>query len=117
MDHWYPKDPKKRAKVDIYLDWHQTFVRQGIAAYIFKKEFNKALKGKEASPEELKFLHSYVVRTLTLIERMLSSDKFLCGPQVSIADLNAVCEIAQFEFTDFDLSKWPKVIEWKERLF
>ena len=29
-DHWYPKDIVKRSKVDQYLDWHHTFIRQGL---------------------------------------------------------------------------------------
>ena len=27
-DHWFPKDPILRAKVDQYLDWHHSFLRQ-----------------------------------------------------------------------------------------
>ncbi len=26
-DHWYPKDPIKRAKVNEYLDWHHSALR------------------------------------------------------------------------------------------
>ena len=36
-DHWYPSDPKKRAKVDEYLDWHHLNLRRGAAGTIFEK--------------------------------------------------------------------------------
>ena len=29
-NHWYPSDIVKRSKVDQYLDWHHTFLRQGV---------------------------------------------------------------------------------------
>ena len=36
-DHWYPRDLKKRAKIDEYLDWHHTHLRVGAAHTIFQK--------------------------------------------------------------------------------
>ena len=30
-DHWYPKDARKRAIVDMYLDQHHSFLRVGIS--------------------------------------------------------------------------------------
>lgn len=37
-DHWYPRtDPRKRAKVDEYLDWHHTNLRLGAGGYLFRK--------------------------------------------------------------------------------
>ena len=37
-DHWYPKDAKKRALVDQYLDWHHTNLRAG-SYQQFRKRF------------------------------------------------------------------------------
>lgn len=34
LDHWYPKDPAKRAKVDEYLDWHHSNLRQGAEGFM-----------------------------------------------------------------------------------
>lgn len=36
-DHWYPKDARKRAKVDEYLDWHHNGLRLGAGGYLFRK--------------------------------------------------------------------------------
>lgn len=38
-DHWYPKDIVKRSKVDQYLDWHHSFLRQGVGFQIYKRLF------------------------------------------------------------------------------
>jgi len=37
QDHWYPKDFRKRAKVDEYLDWHHNGLRLGAGGYLFRK--------------------------------------------------------------------------------
>ena len=36
-DHWYPKDLKKRAKIDEYLDWHHSNTRVGATGFLFQK--------------------------------------------------------------------------------
>ena len=36
-DHWYPKDVRKRAKIDEYLSWHTDNLRNGAASYVFHK--------------------------------------------------------------------------------
>ncbi len=46
-DHWYPKDPRKRAKVDEYLDWHHNGLRLGAGGYFFRK-YVSPLTGKPA---------------------------------------------------------------------
>ena len=35
-DHWYPKDLKKRAIVDRYLDWHHSNLRQGATFWVHR---------------------------------------------------------------------------------
>ena len=49
-DHWYPKDHKKRAIVNMYLDQHHSWLRQGIngmmKATLFQKMFGKEIDMK-----------------------------------------------------------------------
>ena len=35
-DHWYSHDLRRRAKVDIYLDEHHNYLRQGCGYFVFK---------------------------------------------------------------------------------
>ena len=51
-DHWYPKDPRKRAKVDEYLDWHHNGLRLGAGGYLFRK-YISPFTGKEAPKEAI----------------------------------------------------------------
>ena len=44
-DHWYPAEPKLRARVDQYLDWHHNFLRVGAARSVFLKLFQPMLTG------------------------------------------------------------------------
>lgn len=54
-DHWYPQDLKKRAQIDIYLDWHHSFLRQAIGYQIYKRFFAPMVHGIQSTEDELKF--------------------------------------------------------------
>ncbi|KAI2664976.1 Glutathione S-transferase theta-1 [Labeo rohita] len=80
-DHWYPKLPEKRARVDEYAAWHHViFPMMGQLKNDAK--FEKALRDLDG--------------TLDMLENMfLKRQAFLCGDDISLADLLAVCEIMQ----------------------
>ena len=46
------------------------------------------------------------------MESQLKKNKYLCGDQMSIADLAQAHELDMIKFMDFDLSKWPHVKAW-----
>ena len=52
-DHWYPKDLRKRAKVNQYLDEHHNYIRMGVGVHIFKRFFAPMINGKSYSDREL----------------------------------------------------------------
>ena len=115
-DHWYPKDLRKRAKVDEYLDMHHTYLRQGSGAYIFKKLFAPVVINKTYKEEELDFHKIMLGRSLKNLENRLSENPYLCGAEISIADLSAAHELDQTRFLELDLAKWPKTKEWLHKI-
>ena len=52
-DHWYPKDPEKRAKVNEYLDSHHSNLRRG-GELIFLKLFMPFILGPEKAKKLVK---------------------------------------------------------------
>ena len=48
----------------------------------------------------------------TLEHHALVSSKFLCGDQMTIADLYAGTMLTQLEWVEFDFKLWPNVINW-----
>ena len=47
-----------------------------------------------------------------MMEKWLTKSQYLCGEQMTIADLSAAHELDQARFIALDLSKWPKVKQW-----
>ncbi len=51
-----------------------------------------------------------------MIERWLGENPFLCGDEMTLADLTAACEMMQTKFIGLDLSKWPKIQAWLKKM-
>ena len=74
-DHWYPTDLRKRGKVDMYLDQHHSFLRQGVGVYAFKKYLAPSITGhsdQTYADDELDFHKAILERSLAMLESALS---------------------------------------------
>jgi len=115
--NWYPQnDVKQRARIDVYLDWHHLNTRR-CTWFIVATRFPDApyIKEQNMTAEGEK---KHVMQTLKKIEDIFLQDKkFLCGEEMSIADLSACCEIIQLHMVKFDFSPYPKIAKWLERCF
>ena len=116
-DHWYPSDIKKRSKVDAYLDWHHSFLRNGAAPSVFKTVFAPMFK-LTFSKEEIEAHRKVLDRSLKAMDRVfLANSPYLCGQDVTIADLSSFCEIMQLGYINEDISKYKNLTAWYERIY
>ena len=65
---------------------------------------------------ELEFHEIMLARSLRVMENKLAKTKYLCGNEISIADLSAAHELDMIKFLDVDLSKWPHVKAWHHHM-
>ncbi len=113
-DHLYPKDPKRRALIDLYLDWHHANTRK--AAYYFQVYF-KHLFPPGFVTWSFEDIDNVVNQAFKMIETVFLKDgKYINGEDdITIADISAACEIMQLKATKFDFSKFPKLEAWLKR--
>ncbi|XDV21416.1 hypothetical protein PO909_026516 [Leuciscus waleckii] len=115
-DHWYPKPPEKRARVDEYTAWHHENTHMHISS-VFLHEFLLPRMGLP-NPEMLEKALSDLDGTLDKLENMfLKRQAFLCSDDISLADLLAVCELMQPLCGGRDILKnRPKLLSWRSRV-
>lgn len=95
-DHWYPKDPKKRALVDLYVDFHlQNIWNMGRYTYVnlgyAKDTLEEATKIADSAFQQLESI-------------FLSKTKFITSDEeISIADLALVWHLASLVSFGFQL--------------
>uniref|UniRef100_A0A8C2D490 Glutathione S-transferase theta 2 n=1 Tax=Cyprinus carpio TaxID=7962 RepID=A0A8C2D490_CYPCA len=103
-DHWYPKLPEKRARVDEYTAWNHTNTHintssifdLGFFFFFIPVQVLLPCMGQPTNPENFEKVLADLDGTLDKLENMfLKNQPFLCGDDISLADLLAVCELMQ----------------------
>ena len=74
------------------------------------------MTGRVFEDKELDFHRIMLKRSLRMIEATLRKTPFLCGNEMSIADLSAACELDQVHFIDLKLDKWPNTKLWLHKM-
>ena len=90
-DHWYPSDLRKRALVEKYLDSHHSGLRICVVGVVFNKFFG----GSKNSDEDIQGFLDMEHKVFAQLEKMLENQDYLCGNEISIADLAAAMELEQ----------------------
>uniref|UniRef100_A0A674B7M2 glutathione transferase n=1 Tax=Salmo trutta TaxID=8032 RepID=A0A674B7M2_SALTR len=112
----YPRHLERRARVDEYTAWQHTNTRPH-AAKVFIMEVRLA-HGTHCmlyDPLKVERALADLGDTLEKLENMfLKRQPFLCGDDISLADLLAVCELMQLRSGVRDILKdRPKLLSWK----
>ncbi|XP_068167515.1 glutathione S-transferase theta-2 [Antennarius striatus] len=117
-EHWYPRQPERRARVDEYTAWHHTNTRPHAAKVFILEVLLPAMSGSPVDEGRLNRALSQLDETLDKLETMfLRRQPFLCGDEITVADLLAICELMQPLVAGRDvLQQRPKLQHWKSRV-
>ncbi len=112
----YPKDLKKRAKVNEMMDWFNTnFYREYGYGFIYPQVFPSHRRqseevqkvtiawGKERAKNWLRILNDHWIGP---------KNAYLCGDEITIADYLGVCFLTLGEIIRCDFSHYPNVARW-----
>ncbi|XP_026177517.1 glutathione S-transferase theta-2 [Mastacembelus armatus] len=116
--HWYPRQPERRARVDEYTAWHHSNTRPHAAKVFMLEVLLPARSGSQVDEERLIRALSQLDDTLDKLETMfLRRQPFLCGDDVTVADLLAVCELMQPLGGGRDvLQARPQLRRWRSKV-
>ena len=78
---------------------------------MFKKLFGTRL-GYQFTDEEIDIHKRQFFKAMKMMEKILEKHKFLCGDEMTIADLSAACELHNVKFIELDYSKFKHVTRW-----
>jgi glutathione S-transferase len=116
----YPKDPKRRARVNERMDWINTQLCRDFAyglvypqIFPFHKRRSEEAQqatlawGKERAQGWLKVLNDHILG---------ADNAYLCGSEITIADYYGAAFVALGEITGTDFSGYPNVARWLARM-
>ncbi|XP_037030138.1 glutathione S-transferase theta-1-like [Bradysia coprophila] len=120
-DQWYPKDAKKRARVDEYLEWQHMNTRMSLSKYVWSTWLLRSMTGKTVSEAKINEARKQMEATLDLFTKLwLNDSQFIAGDEITLADLVAATEIEQLGPTNYNafegrpqLKKWIELVKSK----
>jgi glutathione S-transferase len=115
----YPKDLKRRAKVNEMMDWFNTQVCRDFAyGFVYPQIFPGHDRGDSAVQAGTLAWGGERARTWlqVLDQNFLAGRKYLCGDGITIADYFGACFTALGEITRSDYSAYPNVTAWLGRM-
>lgn len=96
-ENWYPRtNLQAQARVDEYMNWQHWNTRLK-SAYLFR---NLLIEPKALSRpvewDKVELFRTEVKKTVKLLENVWLKDRpFLCGQEISVADILGICELMQ----------------------
>lgn len=118
-DNWFGATMQQRATIQQYLHWHSTVLRRGAGAF-FYTHFAECIWGKQDYSKEIAKGRYTLDESLAQLEAWLAKSEYLCGDEISFADLMAyhelVSHVAGAILTEADWQKHPMVKQWFDSL-
>ncbi|GFW99690.1 glutathione S-transferase 1, isoform D [Trichonephila clavipes] len=104
----YPKDPKKRAVVDMMLNFDQGTLYRSQVEYLYPMIF------RGEPPDPLK--ESSYKNSLMSLEHSLDMNPYAAGKHLTLADFSIVANISLAEAYNYNFRHFPNIVSWLRRL-
>lgn len=111
----YPRDIKQRAIIDMWIDFSSMHVGGASSKVVYNRLF-AAMRGIPVDENSLKEGLQWLDRFLPVVDGQLKNNAFLCGAQMTIADLNLLAILDPSEAAQIDLSKYASLTKWRNGL-
>lgn len=117
--NWFGATLEQRATIQQYCHWHSTYLRRGAGAF-FYTHFAECIWGKQDYSKEIAKGRYTLDESLQIMEAWLNKTTYLCGDEISFADLlgyhELVSHVAGKILGEPDWQKHPKVKQWYDTL-
>ncbi|CAL1265899.1 unnamed protein product [Larinioides sclopetarius] len=107
-DPIYPKDPKKRALVDMMLSFDQGTLYRAQVEYLYPMIF----RGEPPDPVKESSYRS----SLICLEHSLEKNAYVAGKHLTLADFSIVANISLAEAYDYSFKHYPGIVAWLRRM-
>jgi len=117
--HWFGGTVQQRAIVQQYLHWHSTTLRRGAGAF-FYSNFAECIWGPRDYSKEIEKGRFVLRESMEILEGWLSKTPYVCGGEISFADLQGFHEFVSHEaggvIADSEWKEFPATRGWFDRL-
>ena len=113
---WLPRDERARADVTRWQAWGIAHWQPALQAFIFQNLFKRLRGLGAADPKIIDETKPKLTKCAGILEAVLHDREWLCGEQVSVADLTVGAYLIYSEQADVSLAPYPRLLAWWSRL-
>ena len=113
-EKWYPsieKDVYRRAKIDLYLDWHHLNTRQILSNAVFIRVMAQIMK-KSGMNLKMEDTYEKIPGLFKFLNKFLEVTKYIVDNEMSIADIFLVNEINELKLLNYDLTPYKRLNQY-----
>lgn len=118
--NWFGGTLEQRAIVQQFLHWHSTTLRRGAGAF-FYSNFAISIWGDRDYSKEIEKGRFVLEESMGLLEGWLSKTQYVCGNELSFADLQGFHEFVSHHaggvIPDEQWARFPSVKRWFDELW
>lgn len=111
----YPSSLQGRAQVEQWMD----FAAQHIRAPFARIQFNRLIApmlGQAPDEASIKVGEHLLAESLPIAEAKLADSDYVCGPDMTLADLILLSALDPAEALSVDLTPYPNIEKWRKNL-
>ena len=111
----YPKDLKKRARINERMDWFNTGLYRELGYGVIYPQIlpNYARENPVVQQGHLAWGCERARRWLSILDQdIIGANTFVCGNQLTIADYLGIGMITLGEVTKFNYTEWSNIARW-----
>ena len=114
-NHWYPKDIKKRGRINAYLHWHHSNTRHQSGELFFNILAPKMFGMPASTPERVQQALDNTKTFLSEIDRQIGNG-YICGSELTVADIFLYQEIWMLIIYNIDRSEFLNITRWYQEI-
>ncbi len=111
----FPDNIKMQAHIEQWMDYVIHHVRSPFSRVQFNRMFAPML-GQAVDENSIKTGLHFLEQSLPIIDQKLDETSYLCGNDMTLADIALLASLDPAEAIQIDLSKYPKITAWRERM-
>jgi glutathione S-transferase len=112
----YPHDRAARADVNRWMFWTCQHFAPALGVFGWENMWKKVVTGEDADPNELARGARDVARAAAVLDKHLSTRRWLVGDAVTLADYAVVAPLMYKEQARLPLDDYPHLLAWFARV-
>jgi glutathione S-transferase len=112
----WPRDRQARADVSRWMFWACQHFAPAIGVLTWEHIWKKFVTGQDADPQEVARGEADLAEAARVLEKHLSTRRWLVGDDVTLADYAVVAPLMYKEKTRLPLDGYPHLLAWFERI-